>query len=367
MAGTRSSARLQSDSSSQPDSNKRKAEGSASSPSSKRGKTAGDQQKIDDMVQNGDQDKDHGDEPNGHESTNQGGNKQDDTITAGDSFKGENKHGESKEDPEKALKDSRGDKGLNAVDDTEKPDIDRKDIPHDDVHMHEHTKPIAEEQEDQKQDQKDDEKSEQKESQEATSAGNAIEEDKEREAAQPSNVLEKGIVYFFTRGRVGVEDIEGVTDIQRSHFVLRPIPDGAKIGDGTIDDFKNARLMALPKKVFPKSSQDKFMAFVEAAQQSIKDLKDGFFQGSEYTTQTTGVRQTPPVTPIGEGVYAITSTGNRGESHLAYMLTVPQEPGKVQEELGIRSQGSFLISLKNPEVKGPANASLPQKPDWPKE
>lgn len=35
--------------------------------------------------------------------------------------------------------------------------------------------------------------------------GTAVEEDKEREKAQPSNIMEKGIIYFFTRGRVGVE------------------------------------------------------------------------------------------------------------------------------------------------------------------
>ena len=34
----------------------------------------------------------------------------------GESFTGENKEGESKEDPEKALKDSRGGAGLNALD-----------------------------------------------------------------------------------------------------------------------------------------------------------------------------------------------------------------------------------------------------------
>ena len=38
-----------------------------------------------------------------------------------------------------------------------------------------------------------------------TAEGTAVEEDKQREKAQPSNIMEKGIIYFFTRGRVGVE------------------------------------------------------------------------------------------------------------------------------------------------------------------
>lgn len=193
-----------------------------------------------------------------------------------------------------------------------------------------------------------------------------MEESKERAEAQPSNILEKGIIYFFTRGRVGIEDPEDIQDIQRSYFVLRPLPQGAKLGDGAIEDSKINRLIALPKKVWPKSHRDRFMAFVESAKTSMDDLKGSFFQGSEYSTKTTGVRQAPPVTPVGEGVYAITSTG-RSESHLAYMLTIPREPGEIQEDMGIRAKGSFVLSLKNPTVKGPAYASLPEGPDFPQE
>lgn len=54
-------------------------------------------------------------------------------------------------------------------------------------------------------------------------------------------------IYFFTRGRVGVEDPSTVQDLQRSFFVLRPLPDGAKLTDGAIQDVGNNRLIALPK------------------------------------------------------------------------------------------------------------------------
>jgi hypothetical protein len=69
--------------------------------------------------------------------------------------------------------------------------------------------------------------------------------------------------------------------------------------------------------------------------------------------------------PVGEGVDAITRT-NRS-THLVYMLTIPSELGEVQEELGLRSQGSFMVSVKNPERPGPASTRLPQKPEFPKE
>jgi hypothetical protein len=88
--------------------------------------------------------------------------------------------------------------------------------------------------------------------------------------------LEKGLIYFFTRNRVGIDDADSVGDLQRTFFVLRPLPTGAKLGDGAIPDLKNNRLFALPKKTFPKSHNDRFMAFVEKANTSIQDLKDNF-------------------------------------------------------------------------------------------
>lgn len=107
------------------------------------------------------------------------------------------------------------------------------------------------------------------------------------------------------------------------------------------------------------------MTFVEKAGATIEELKEDFMKGSEYSTQTTGVSQTPPVTPLGEGIYVITSTGR--ESHLAYMLTIPSEIGEIQQDMGLMKKGSYIVSVKNPEQKGPANASLPQGPDWPAE
>jgi uroporphyrinogen-III synthase len=146
---------------------------------------------------------------------------------------------------------------------------------------------------------------------------------------------------------------------------MRPLAIGSKLGDGAIEDSKTNRLIALPKKVFPKSPRDKFMAFVEKANTSMQELKEEFFQASEYSTQTVGTRHVHPINTIGEGVYAITRGKN--STHLVYMLTIPSELGEVQEELGLESQGSFAISVKNPTRKGPANASLPQGPEFPKE
>jgi len=202
---------------------------------------------------------------------------------------------------------------------------------------------------------------------ESTAEGEgAVEESSQRAKQVPSNILEKGVIYFFTRNRVGIEESESVGDLQRTFFVLRPMPTGAKLGDGTLADNNNNRLFALPKKVFPKSHNDRFMAFVEKANTTIKDLKESFFSADEYETKTQGSRRTEPVAPVAEGVYAITRTEDR-TCHLVYSTTIPSELGEVQEDLGIKDQGSFIMSVKNPERSGPAQAQLPQKPNFPDE
>ncbi|KAF2845196.1 hypothetical protein T440DRAFT_408553 [Plenodomus tracheiphilus IPT5] len=193
-----------------------------------------------------------------------------------------------------------------------------------------------------------------------------IEKSFQRKAQVPSNILEKGIIYFLTRNRVGIQDSDSVGDLQRTFFVLRPIPTGAKLGDGALADQDNIRLLALPKKTFPKSHNDKFMAFVEKANTTIEDLKENFFSATEYDTKTQGSRRDEPVTPIAEGVYAITRTED-ATSHLVYSTTIPSELGEVQKDLGIKDTGSFVISAKNPERPGNARAQLPQKPEFPKE
>ncbi|KAF1979942.1 tetrapyrrole biosynthesis, uroporphyrinogen III synthase [Bimuria novae-zelandiae CBS 107.79] len=193
-----------------------------------------------------------------------------------------------------------------------------------------------------------------------------VQESSQREKKIASNILEKGIIYFFTRNRVGIEDSDSVGDLQRTYFVLRPLPLGTKLGEGALPDLENNRLFALPKKVFPKSHTDRFMAFVEKANTTIQDLKDNFFRGEQYETKTMGTRRTEPVATVAEGVYFITRTDDR-TTHFVYAITIPSEIGEVQEDLGLRSQGSFVISVKNPERGGPSYANLPQGPDFPKE
>ena len=104
-----------------------------------------------------------------------------------------------------------------------------------------------------------------------SAADNAVEDSSDRAEATPSNILEKGIIYFFFRGRVGINEPSNVGDIARSYIILRPMPHGAKLGEGPIGDVGNVRMLSLPKKVLPISPKDRFMTFVEKANASLED------------------------------------------------------------------------------------------------
>ncbi|KAJ0124006.1 hypothetical protein J7T55_012479 [Diaporthe amygdali] len=186
-----------------------------------------------------------------------------------------------------------------------------------------------------------------------------------RQASTPSNMLEKGIIYFFFRGRVGIDHPEQVSDIARTFMLLRPVPTDAKLGDGPIGDAGNSRLIAIPKKKLPKTGRDRWIAFVEKTDASFDELRKDFLPANDYETKTAGVRHSPPATPIAQGVYALTTTGR--ESHLAYMLTLPQELGDVQTTIGLKEKGSWILSTRNPQYPAPSNTALPQGPDYSKE
>ncbi|KAL4765508.1 uncharacterized protein BDW70DRAFT_127856 [Aspergillus foveolatus] len=186
-----------------------------------------------------------------------------------------------------------------------------------------------------------------------------------REEIVPSNILEKGIIYFFYRGRVNVEEAHGVQDVARSFFVLRPTPLGASMDSeqGALDSGAKCRLMMLPKKRFPRSGKDREMGFVEKAGASVKQLQEDFIAGDTYETSTRGTREIPEAKPYAEGVYAMTST--KRATHIVYHITLPEKPGAIQEDFGLSERGSWLVQSKNPKFPSPPSARLPKEPEYP--
>jgi hypothetical protein len=126
-----------------------------------------------------------------------------------------------------------------------------------------------------------------------------------RDDVVPSSILEKGVMYIFFRGRVGIEEPKTIDEVRRTYILLRPVAKGAKLGAGALGDVGNSRLVAIPKKALPLSGKQRWLAFVDKVSLSFETLRKQLVEDSEYD-------------PVAEGVYAITSTGR--ESHLSYML-----------------------------------------------
>lgn len=79
------------------------------------------------------------------------------------------------------------------------------------------------------------------------------------EKVEKSPIMEKGIMYFFFRPKVAVEHAESLDDVQRSYIVLRPLPLGATLAEGKMQDEGNNRLIAVPKKRLPVRGYEKFL------------------------------------------------------------------------------------------------------------
>ncbi|KAI5806170.1 hypothetical protein EDC01DRAFT_725088 [Geopyxis carbonaria] len=201
-----------------------------------------------------------------------------------------------------------------------------------------------------------------------------------RRSIEASPILEKGLVYFFLRAKVDVEHPQGLQDVKRSYMVLRPMALGDALGDvekkdaeggsgGEVRDEGRNRLIAIPKKKLPVRGYEKFLTFVEEPGASLEDIKKRFLDGRSYMTKTMGERTDYPAEPVGEGVYAITRSASERQSHFAYILTVPENPEdhELQTEFGLRSKGSFVISVRNPKTSAPANAGLDDPAEYSKE
>jgi hypothetical protein len=93
----------------------------------------------------------------------------------------------------------------------------------------------------------------------------------------------------------------------------------------------------------------------------IEDI-DKKLDAEVYTTKTRGERHISGARPVAEGVYALVRYHDHvhlGYSPLfsslnvsAYVLELPDEPNEVQKAFNIGKEGSFVLQVKNPEVKG---------------
>jgi hypothetical protein len=171
-----------------------------------------------------------------------------------------------------------------------------------------------------------------------------------------ASILEAGHIYFFYRPRVETERAEALEDVERFYLILRP------------HDKQVWRLLILGRKRLPeaKNSKEKVWAFVAKVGHKPEEIEDELDR-NWYGTKTRGERVQPEARPAGEGVYSLVAHDKH--THLTYKLEFPKRPGKVQEDLRIEPEGSYIITVRNPDAPAPPATGLQpqQRAEFPKE
>lgn len=172
-----------------------------------------------------------------------------------------------------------------------------------------------------------------------------------------TDILERGNIYFAYRPKVESREehekheekhepeAEGLGDVERFYMILGP------------HGKKRYRLIVVGQKKLPdiKDGGQKYWAFVEKVGHKAEDVENEL-SAEEYDTKTRGRRHVPAARPAGEGVYMIAR--HEDHTHLAFALELPDKPGKVQREFNIEDEGSYVLSIKNPEKPSPPGAGL---------
>src|SRR5215204_4982232 len=188
-----------------------------------------------------------------------------------------------------------------------------------------------------------------------------VKEDKKKSI----EIIEQGDIFFFYRPKVDTEEVKDIKDVQRFYMVTTPEEEKEK---------KNNiyRLFLLGQKQLPEivegksTSEEKNWALNILTSYNPDDIHKELLP-AKYTTETRGKRRLAAAAPAGEGKYAIVKHDNHTE--LAYILELPEIPGPTQREFEIKKEASYIISIKNPDVKVPgfaAFSSEDKKPDYPK-
>jgi hypothetical protein len=164
--------------------------------------------------------------------------------------------------------------------------------------------------------------------------------------SRTSQVLEEGDIFFFYRPRVGKEEVDDIEDIQRFYMITAP-------EDGRY------RLFILGQKRLPEivegksTSEERNWALNILTSDNPEGIRKELL-AAEYETETKGRRRVAAAVPAGEGKYSIVKHDNHTE--LVYVLELPRVPGPVQKEFEIKKEASYIISVKNPDIKIPGFA-----------
>ena len=172
-----------------------------------------------------------------------------------------------------------------------------------------------------------------------------------------SKIIEQGDIFFFYRPKVDTEEVEDLKDVQRFYMITAP------------QDNTRYRLFLIGQKQLPEivegksTSEEKNWALHILTTSNSKDIQKELMP-AEYTTETRGKRRLAAAVPAGEGKYVIAKHDNHTE--FVYVLELPETPGPTQREFEIKKEASYIISLKNPDVKVPGFVASEKNPEYPK-
>lgn len=170
------------------------------------------------------------------------------------------------------------------------------------------------------------------------------------------NTIEGGNIFFVFQPKVEHEEAKSLADVQRFYVVLSP------------HGKKCYRRIVIGEKRLPEleDGDRKNWGFVDIVTGDPTAIEREF-EESAYETKTRGKRHEPSARPLGEGVYSLVRHGNH--THLLYALELPEKPGEPQRRLRMEEEGSYIISVKNPQAPSPPRAGLAedQKTRFPRE
>jgi hypothetical protein len=181
-----------------------------------------------------------------------------------------------------------------------------------------------------------------------------------------SQIIEHGDIFFFYRPKVGIEEVEDIEDVQRFYMVTAPEDDYNSSKEKTKKSNKETlyRLFIVGQKQLPgiiegkSSSKERNWALNMLTTSNPDDIHEELLP-ADYSTETRGKRRLAAATPAGEGKYSIVKHDSHTE--LAYLLELPEIPGPTQREFEIKKEASYIISVKNPEIKVPGFAAFSEE------
>ena len=182
---------------------------------------------------------------------------------------------------------------------------------------------------------------------------------KEDNSDKQSQIIEQGDIFFFYRPKIGTEEVEDIGDVQR-FYMITSSDDGYSGRAGkrkqTIYRLFLVGQKQLPEIVEGKStSKERNWALNILTTSNSEDIRKELL-AAEYSTETKGKRRIAAAIPAGEGKYSIVK--HDGHTELAYLLELPEIPGPTQRDFEIRKEASYIISVKNPDVKVPGFAAF---------